>query len=117
MTQIYFDLVRRVPLRPIRSEAELDRAIDMINELIDRPERNAGAQDYLDVLSDLVEAYEEMHYPMPSVASDAEALRLLIEAKGITQQELAKAVGIANSTISAILHGQRRARVGVISKH
>ena len=35
----YLDLVRQFPLRPIRSEKELDRAIAMINSLLDRDRR------------------------------------------------------------------------------
>ena len=91
----------------------------MINELIDREKLNAGEQDYLDVLSDLVEAYEDKYFPMPEVESDAEALKLLIEAREITQQELARATGIANSTISAVLHGSRelnRNHIEILSK-
>ncbi len=44
---------------------------------------------------------------MPSV-SDAGMLRHLIEAKGVTQAEVARATGIAESTISAVLAGNRR---------
>ena len=103
----YLDLVQRFALRPIRSHAELDQAIAVIDELIDRSRLNAGEQDYLDVLGDLVEAYEDKHFPMPEVESDAEALHLLLEGREISQQQLARATGIANSTISAVLHGSR----------
>ena len=49
----YLDLIRRFPLRPLRNGAELDAAIAVIDELIDRPTLTAPEQDYLDVLSDL----------------------------------------------------------------
>ena len=58
----YFELVRRFPLRPIRSERELDNAIAVIDDLIARLARSAEADDYLDVLSDLVEKYESEHH-------------------------------------------------------
>src|SRR5438132_12913789 len=32
----YFELVRRFPLKPIASDRELDRAIQTLNELVDR---------------------------------------------------------------------------------
>ena len=44
---------------------------------------------------------------MPPV-SDAEMLRHLIEAKSVTQVQVARATGIAESTISAELAGNRR---------
>jgi HTH-type transcriptional regulator/antitoxin HigA len=115
----YLDLVRQFPLRPIRSEEELDRAIKVIDSLIDCPSRNADQDDYLSVLSDLVEAYEEKHYPMPEV-SDARMLRHLIEAKGVSQTKVARATGIANSTISAVLKGVRqltREHIGQLAKY
>jgi HTH-type transcriptional regulator/antitoxin HigA len=103
----YLDLVRQFPLRPIRSERDLDRAIRVIDSLIDRPSLSSDAQDYLNVLSDLVEAYEAEHYPMAKV-SDARMVRHLMEAKSVNQTEVAQATGIANSTISAVLKGVRQ---------
>src|ERR1700726_4488105 len=55
-------LIRRFPLRPIRSEAELDRATAVINTLLDRAKLDAAEDDYLDVLSNLVEHYEDKHH-------------------------------------------------------
>jgi HTH-type transcriptional regulator / antitoxin HigA len=102
----YLELVRTVPLRPIASEAELDRAIAMIDALLDQNKRNRDEEDYLDVLSDLVEKYEDEHDPMPPV-SGAEMLRFLIESKATSQTEVAAEAGIAESTMSEILAGKR----------
>src|SRR5258708_40321047 len=74
----YLDLVRRFPLRPLRSDADLDAAVAVIDALIDRPKLTAPEQDYLDVLSDLVAAYEAEAVPMRPVG-DAELLRFLLE--------------------------------------
>src|SRR5262249_8694672 len=112
-------LVRRFPLRPIRSESELDRATAVIDSLIDRPSLSADQKDYLHVLSDLVEAYEEEHYPIRQV-SDDRMLRHLIEVRGVSQTEVAKGTGIANSTISAVLKGTRhltREQIGQLAKY
>lgn len=59
----YLELVRRFPLRPIRTEEELDAATVVIHSLIDKEVLTPPEDDYLDVLSDLVIAYEEVHYP------------------------------------------------------
>src|SRR5215217_3612109 len=85
----YLELVRRFPLRPLRTDADLDAAVAVIDSLIDQEQLSAPEQDYLDVLSDLVEAYEEEAVPMKPVG-DAEILRFLIEAKGATQAQAAK---------------------------
>jgi HTH-type transcriptional regulator / antitoxin HigA len=103
---IYLDLVREVPLRPIRSEAELDRAIAMIDRLTDREELRPEESDYRDVLSGLVHSYEEEHDPIPDTSPD-EMLRFLIDSKGVTQAAVAIEAGISESTISEILSGKR----------
>src|SRR5947209_3948072 len=105
----YFGLVRAFPLRPLRSEAELDGAIAVIDSLLDRDDLDAGEKDYLDVLGDLVEKYEAEHHPI-APASDADLLRFFIESNDLSQAELASATGIAESTISEILSGRRKLR-------
>ena len=50
----YLELVRAFPLRPIRIDKELDRAIAVIDALLDRGRLTAAEGDYLDVLGDLV---------------------------------------------------------------
>ena len=101
----YHKLIRRFPLRPIRSEGELDRAISTVNSLLDRDQLDPDEQDYLDVLGDLIEKYEAEHHPIPPV-SDAEMLRFLIESKDVTQAQVSLEAGIAESTISEILAGK-----------
>ena len=104
---IYLGLVREFPLRPIRSDAELDRAIAMIDSLIARDDLGSGEEDYVDVLGDLVHRYEAEHDPIASVP-DAEMIRFLIESNDMTQAELAQRCEIAESTISEILAGKRK---------
>ena len=65
-----------------------------------------GEEDYLDASSDLVAVYEaERHAIEP--ASDADMLRHLLEAKGVTQTQLSLEAGISKSTISEVLAGKR----------
>jgi HTH-type transcriptional regulator/antitoxin HigA len=109
LTASYLALIRRFPLRPITSEAELDRAIALIHELLDRDRLDSAEDDYLDVLSDLVERYEDIHHPIPTDdLSDAEMLEHLIEAKGVSQAQAAREAGIAESTLSELLSGKRQ---------
>jgi HTH-type transcriptional regulator / antitoxin HigA len=102
----YLGLVRTYPLRPIRSEKELDAAIRRIDALLDKPRRNRAEEDYLEVLGNLVERYETEKNPEEPV-SDAAMLRHLLDARAVPQVEVARVTGIANSTISAVLHGNR----------
>jgi HTH-type transcriptional regulator/antitoxin HigA len=111
----YLNLVRRFPLRPLRTDADLDAAIAVIDALIDRPALTTPEQDYVDVLSDLVEAAETEMVPMKPVG-DAELLRFLIEQKGVTQAGAAAGAGIAESTISEVLAGKRKLNRAQITK-
>ena len=111
----YLDLVRRFPLRPLRSDADLDAAVAVIDTLLDRPTLTAPELDYLDVLSDLVEAYEEEAVPMRPVG-DADLLRFLIEQKGVSQAQTASGAGIVESTISEVLSGKRKLNRAQIAK-
>lgn len=57
----FLELVKRFPLKPIRSEERLREAHAVIDELIRIPEDRLtdDQSDYLEVLGDLTRAYEE----------------------------------------------------------
>jgi HTH-type transcriptional regulator/antitoxin HigA len=84
----------------------LDRAIAMIDRLLAR--RLAGdEEDYLDVLSDLVEKYEDQHFPIEPIFG-LDALRHLVDSSGKTRATIAAEAGLPVSTLSEILLGRRR---------
>ncbi len=115
----YHELIGRFPLRPIRSDAELDLAIETVNSLVDLEALDQDESDYLDVLSDLVHKYESQHHPIPPV-SDADMLRHLIEARETTQASVAAETGISESTVSEVLAGKRklnRRHIEALSRH
>jgi HTH-type transcriptional regulator/antitoxin HigA len=115
----YFELVQQFPLRPLRSDEELDEAVRVVDALVGRPDLAPGEQDYLEVLGDLIERYESEAHPMAPV-SDAEMLRHLIEAKGVSQAAVAQGTGMAESTICEVLAGKRslnRGHIGKLAKY
>jgi hypothetical protein len=62
----YAALAQIVPLRPINSTEEHDRAIAQLNSLIDRhSELTPGEIDYMDVLGLIVGHYEDGLYGEP----------------------------------------------------
>jgi HTH-type transcriptional regulator/antitoxin HigA len=105
MPDSYFELVKQFPLTHVRSRKQLGQAIALVDELL-RKRLDRGAQEYLDALSDLIATYEDEHAPMPD-ASESDVLRELMRSSGRTQMALSRAVGIAQSTLSAILAGER----------
>lgn len=84
----YLELIRNFPLRPIRSETGLGRAEKVL--LLDAEALTDQEQDYLEILGNLIEDYEEKAYPVEDVVPH-KMLAGLIEAKGVTQTEVSKA--------------------------
>jgi HTH-type transcriptional regulator/antitoxin HigA len=115
----YLTLIRRLPLRPIRTDAELDSAFSVIDELTDRDDLSLAETDYLDVLGDLVEKYEDEHIDMPHV-SDAAMIRSLMEEKGVRQADVVRGTGISKTVLSLVLNGKRdltREHIRALSKY
>ncbi|MGP0068198.1 MAG: helix-turn-helix domain-containing protein [Isosphaeraceae bacterium] len=102
----YLKLVTVFPLASIKSDEQLQEAQKVMDQLLAQGELKGGEEMYLDALSDLVAAYEDEHYPIEP-ASDADMLRHLMEAKGVTQAQLSRDTMVPKSTISEILAGKK----------
>jgi len=102
----YLELVLQFPLSSIRLGEHLDEAQKVMDRLLAKEELDDGEELYLDALSDLVGVYEDEHHSIEP-ASDADMLRHLLEAKGVTQAQLSQKSGIAKSTISEVLAGKK----------
>ena len=59
----------------------------------------------LEIVSDIVETYEKMHYPIekPTIG---ELISLSIEEKGMSQKQLASELGISPSRVSEYINGK-----------
>ncbi len=64
-------------IKPIRTDADYDEALAEISGLLDAPEGSLDA-DRLEVLSTLVESYEESHYPIEP-PDPVEAIKFCME--------------------------------------
>jgi HTH-type transcriptional regulator / antitoxin HigA len=102
----YLELITEFPLTSLKAEEHFQDAQSVIDRLLIKGTLSIGEEMYLDALSDLVAAYEDIHYPIEP-ASDADMLRHLMEAKGVTQAELHRATGLAKSSISEVLAGRK----------
>lgn len=102
----YPELILEFPLTSIRDDRHLEEAQRVLDALSANVPLSEGEEVYLDALSDLVGAYEDEHYPI-APPSDADMLRHLIDARGITQAQLSRDTSIPKSTISEVLAGKR----------
>ena len=103
----YLALIETFPLRPIRTRGDYDRAAAVAGRLALR-DLTKGESDYLDVLADLISAYDRDHATLgASGDTPAERLRRLLEDAGMTATQLAVELGIPRSAVSMMLTGAR----------
>ena len=102
----YLECVEAFPLTTISSDEHLEVAGQVMDRLLAQGKLDRGQQSYLDALSDLVASYEDKHFPIEP-ASDADMLRHLLDAKGVSQADLHRQSGISKSSISEILSGKK----------
>ncbi len=101
----YLKLVMEFPLASIKNGAQLARAQAIVDALLKR-QLDDGEDEYLDALSDLIWVYEDQQFPLPD-APNCAILAHLMEAKDVSQTQLANDTKIAKSTISEVLSGKR----------
>ena len=93
----------------IKSEAAYRAALKRIEELLPLVNDETPTDDTnyleLDMISDMVEEYEDIHYPIgkPSLI---DVIKLRLYEMGITQSKLAEMIGLSNARVSEILNGK-----------
>jgi antitoxin component HigA of HigAB toxin-antitoxin module len=102
----YRVLLEQFLLRPIESDEQLAQATALADELVGRRNLRREEEQYLEVLCDLMEAFEDQRHPVDDVSA-GRMLHFLIEQRGVTQQTVSRETGIANSTISALIKEDR----------
>ena len=115
----YFRLVTEFPLVSIKSEKQFRAAQAMIDRLLVKGKLDSGEEAYLEALSDLLAAYEDVHYPI-APANDAEMLKFLMDAKGVDKVALQRQTGVPGPTITEILAGKKalsRSLVQILSDY
>jgi antitoxin component HigA of HigAB toxin-antitoxin module len=107
----YLDLVRRLPLRPVKSQQQHAEAVKVLSQvsLQHQGSHDSGVLDYLEVLADLIDQYERAAKLKvdTSHASPAAVVRHLMEGNGLTVSALAREIGIGQSNLSEMLSGRR----------
>jgi HTH-type transcriptional regulator/antitoxin HigA len=101
----YGNLLRRTLPHVIRTDEECDRLTDELLRLDERADTTPEENELAELLTVLIEHYEERRYPIGK-ASPQQALRHLMEARKLTQKDLWKTFGSRGIT-SEVFHGKR----------
>lgn len=91
------------------SRQQYEYSLNRIEELLplvtdDTPASDKNAIE-LTIVSDVVEAYEKVHYPIdkPTIG---DLISLSIEERGMTQKQLAQEIGVSPSRVSDYISGR-----------
>jgi HTH-type transcriptional regulator/antitoxin HigA len=102
----YAELVALHMPRPIHDRVAYDNTVEVIDALAGH-KLNADQEDYLELLSQLVETYEAARLtPYPKLKG-IDALKFLLSENQLTGDDLAKLLSVDRSTAYKILKGTR----------
>jgi HTH-type transcriptional regulator / antitoxin HigA len=100
-------------IKPIKTEKDYDAALKEIEKLFDS-EPGTEDGDRLEILSTLVEAYEDEHYDIPA-PDPIEAINYFMESRGLTRADLEPYIG-SRARVSEILNRKRPLTLSMIQK-
>lgn len=100
-------------LKPLRTEQDYEAALLRLEMLWDAPVGTSKG-DELEILSILVERYEEQHHPMPP-SDPVEAIKFLMEQRGLTPRDLEPYIG-SSGRVSEILNRKRSLSMAMIKR-
>ncbi|HKN76396.1 MAG TPA: hypothetical protein VJW94_14550 [Candidatus Acidoferrum sp.] len=101
----YGQLLRRALPHVIRTEDEHERLANELLRLDERENPSAEERELAELLTVLIDEYEERSYPIRK-AGPRQTLRHLMEARDLTQKDLWKVFGSKGIT-SEVFHGKR----------
>lgn len=100
-------------IKPIKTEADYQSALKEIENLFDSKPGSPNG-DRLEVLTTLVEAYEDEHYPIP-LPDPIEAILYYMESRSATRIDLEKYIG-SRARVSEILNRKRPLTLSMIQR-
>jgi len=101
----YRQLLGRTLPHVIRTDEECERLTNELERLDERERLSPEENELAELLTVLIEQYEERRYPIRK-ASPRQTLKHLMEARNLTQKDLWKLFGSKGIT-SEVFHGKR----------
>jgi HTH-type transcriptional regulator/antitoxin HigA len=104
----YARLLAKAAPRVIRTEEERDRALTIVESLLEKGERNMTPEEceLFDLLTNLIRDYEATTYPPREKGKPHEMVAFLLEQRGLAPKDLWDVIG-SKSRVSEILAGKR----------
>jgi HTH-type transcriptional regulator/antitoxin HigA len=100
-------------IRPIKTEKDYNKAFERLEQIFDAPV-NSKEGDEAEILSLLIDSYENKFYPIEA-PDPIEAIKIRMEEMNIKQKDLVGVIG-GKSRVSEILNKKKRLTVEMIRK-
>jgi HTH-type transcriptional regulator/antitoxin HigA len=100
-------------IKPIKTERDYHAALKEVEKLFGaKPGTPAG--DQLEILSTLIESYEDAHYDIPA-PDPIEAINYFMESRGLTRTDIERYIG-SRARVSEILNRKRPLTLPMIQR-
>lgn len=100
-------------IKPIKTETDYQRALKRLEAIFDAPV-DSPEGDEAEILSLLIEKYEDEHYPIDS-PDPIEAIKFRMEQMNLSKSDLAEIIGY-KSRVSEIFSRKRKLTLEMIRK-
>ena len=98
-------------IRPLKTELDYENALKRLEEIFDAP-LNSIEGDEAEILSMLIDNYENIHHPIEA-PDPIEAIKIRMEEMDIKQKDLVGIIG-GKSKVSEVLNRKKRLTVEMI---
>lgn len=101
----YAALLAQTPPKVIRTDEENEEYIRILEEMERRGHLNEDEREFAELLTVLIENFEDKHYQLPP-STPLEVIAELMDANGLRQKDLVDVFG-TESIVSEVLNGKR----------
>jgi HTH-type transcriptional regulator/antitoxin HigA len=115
MPKTYAGLVALNVPRLIHDEASFDNAVEIVHALVGF-KLNRDQDDYLELVTRLIEDYERETVPEPKPVKGIDALKFLLDENDLSADGLGRIIGVDRSIAYRILKGARNLTADHIKK-
>ncbi|MDT0645023.1 transcriptional regulator [Zunongwangia sp. F363] len=98
-------------IKPLKNEQDYEKALERLEVIFDAP-INSKEGDEAEILSMLIDNYENEHYPIDA-PDPIEAIKIRMEEMNLKQKDLVGVIG-GKSRVSEILNKKKRLTVDMI---
>lgn len=82
-----------ITVRLIKTEADYEAALAEVDQLMGNVKPNTPDSDKFDLLVTLIEAYEDIHYPMGETSDPISLIEFAMEQQGLSRKDLEPYIG------------------------